>query len=238
MIDLPTYRWRNPNPTTNSGIPQAYVPFGRTAIATQPANASSVFVASTSASDVGTAYVEGITTGGYQQTASVTMTGVTAVNLSTAIATWIEITDFYISAAAVGTVSLTEDSGGGTVLGVISIGHTRPRYLGFYLDPTPSSAVDYLVDYRRQTVEMTFANDEPSLPLDFHPLCAAYARMREYEKTNNDRYDTATQEWNRWLSRLKYAVMETPDSLPVAGRQRPYGFSRLGPFFPADTWRW
>jgi len=120
----------------------------------------------------------------------------------------------------------------------ITPGAKRPRYLGFYLDPTPSAAVDYLVDYRRQTVDMVQSTDEPPLPIDFHPMCAAYARMREYEKTKDDRYAVAVTEWNRWLSRLKYAVRENADDLPVAGRQRPYGFSHLGGWFPNDSWRY
>jgi hypothetical protein len=87
-------------------------------------------------------------------------------------------------------------------------------------------------------VDMTNASDEPPLPLDFHPLCAAYARMREYEKTQDDRYAVAKAEWERWLSRLKYAVLENADHLPVAGRVRPYGSSRLGAWFPADSGRY
>lgn len=239
MLDLPTYRRRNPNPTTNSGVPTAYVPFGRTAVAVQPSAAAELFVKSTAAGDTTqVARLEGIITGGYQRTATVTLTGTVAVTLAAAITTWIEVTDFWIETAGVGTITLTQTSGAGTELARITIGALRPRYLGFYLDPTPAAVVDYLVDYRRQTVDMTLGTDEPPLPLDFHPMCAAYARMREYEKTQDDRYVMATVEWKRWLSRLKYAVMESPDDLPVAGRQRPYGFSRLGGFYPNDAWRY
>jgi hypothetical protein len=236
MIDLPTYRRRNPDPAANSGVPTAYVPFGRTAVAVQPSNASAVYVKSDAAGDTGTAYIEGVRSSGVINTDSITMTGVTAV--ASANGAYVEITDFYLSTAAVGNVTLTEDSGLGTTLASIKVGATRPRYFGFYLDPTPSAAVDYLVDYRRQTVDMVNNTDEPPLPLDFHPLCAAYARMREYEKTQDDRYAVAKAEWERWLSRLKYAVLENADHLPVAGRVRPYGSSRLGAWFPADSWRY
>jgi hypothetical protein len=237
MIDLPTYRRRNPDPATNSGVPTAYVPFGRTAVAVQPSNASGIFVKSTSASDTNSFFLEGVRTGGYPYSNSGTMTGTTAKDV-TASQDVIEITDLYLSVAAIGLITIHEDSGLGTELARIQIGALRPRYYGFYLDPTPAAAIDYLVDYRRQTVDMVNATDEPPLPLDFHPLCAAYARMREYEKTQDDRYVMAKAEWERWLSRLKYAVMETPDHLPVAGRARPYGVSRLGAWFPADTWRY
>jgi hypothetical protein len=239
QIDMPMYRRRNPDPASNSGVPTAYVPFGRTAVAVQPASALEIFVKSTAAGDTTqTAFVEGIITGGYQRTASVLLTGATAVSLSALITSWIEVTDFYLSAVPVGTVTLHSSSGIGPELARITIGATRPRYYGFYLDPTPSAAVDYLVDYRRQTVDLVQNTDEPPTPLDFHPMHAAYARMREYEKTQDDRYETAMAEWQRWLSRLKYAVNENADHLPVAGRPRPYGFSRLGGMYPNDTWRY
>jgi hypothetical protein len=236
MIDLPTYRRRNPNPTSNSGIPESYVPFGRTAVVVQPSDLSTIFAKSTDAGDTTQAvFMEGISTLNEPIASTVTLSGLTAVALTRQYS---EITDLYLSAATAGDITITEDSGVGTELAKIRIGLLRSRYYGFYLDPTPAAAVNYLVDYRRQTLDMINNTDEPPLPLDFHPLCAAYARMREYEKTQDDRYDTAAQEWQRWLSRLKYAVMETPDHLPVAGQRRPYGSSRLGPWFPADTWRW
>ena len=40
------------------------------------------------ASDTNTAYVEGITSGGYYQSKSVSMTGMTAVNISAAVSDW------------------------------------------------------------------------------------------------------------------------------------------------------
>lgn len=239
QIDLTTYRRRNPDPATNSGVTTAYVPFGRTAVAVQPSAAAELFVKSTAAGDTTQVVrLEGILTGGYQRQVTVTLTGTTAVSLATAITTWIEVTDVWMETAATGTVTLHQTSGAGTELARITIGLLRPRYLGFYLDPTPASAIDYLVDYRRQTVDLVTASDEPPLPIDFHPMCAAYARMREYEKTKDDRLAVAAAEWTRWMNRLTYAVRETPDHLPVAGRQRPYGFSHLGPWFPNDSWRW
>jgi hypothetical protein len=236
QIDMPTYRRRNPDPATNSGVPTAYVPFGRTAVAVQPADLSTIFVKSSDATDTTqTAYIEGISTLNEPFAASVLLTGTTAVNFSRQYS---EITDFYVSATPTGDISIHEDSGVGTELAKIRSGLLRSRYYGFYLDPTPAAAINYLVDYRRTTLPMINNADEPPLPLDFHPMCAAYARMREYEKTQDDRLTIATAEWQRWLSRLKYAVTENADHLPVAGRQRPYGFSRLGGMFPNDSWRY
>lgn len=236
VMSLAEYRRREPDPSTTSGMPTHVVPIGRTAVAVQPTDASSLFVDSTSASDTGTAYLEGLITGGYRRTASVTMTGTTAVDIASAISTWIEVEDFYLSANAVGTVTLHEDAEGGTELARITIGQKRPRYYAFYLWPTPASAITYYVDYRRELVELANDTDEPPLPTDFHYLLATYARMREYEKTDDTRRLVAQEEWTQGLSRLKYATQTLGEEVPVMGRGRRTGHSRLGGFYPADYW--
>jgi hypothetical protein len=237
-MSLDAYRRREPNPTTTPGTPAWYVPIGRVAVAVQPSDASEMFVKSTSASDTGTAYVEGIITGGYRRTASVAMTGTTAVSLSAAITSFIQIEDFYLSAAAVGTVTLLEDSGLGTELARITIGQKRPRYYAFDLWPTPAAVVTYLVDYRREVLDLVNATDEPPLPVDFHPLLVDYAVMREYGmKDDAARVVIAKQRFDLRLRRLKYQTQWASDELPVAGAPRRTGHSRLGGMYPADTWR-
>ncbi len=235
-MTLSEYRRYAPDPTTSSGTPTHYVPIGRIAVAVQPSNASSLFVLSTAASDTMTAYVDGLITGGYRRTAQVTMTGLTAVNLSTAISSFVTVEDVYLSSPCAGTVTLLEDSGVGTELARITIGATRPRYQGFYLWPTPSAAIAYLVDYRGALVELVKDGDEPPLPADFHYLLSAYGRMRHYERENDARHGVAQTAFMKGLSRLKYATQTGPDELPVMG-QRWIGHSRLGPYYPADTWR-
>jgi hypothetical protein len=235
VMSLAEYRMRDPDPASTSGTPTHIVPIGRVGVAVQPSDASNIFVDSTSASDTGTAYLEGLDADGGRRVASVTMTGTTAVNFSAALSL-VELEDFYISANAVGTVTLHEDASGGTELAQITIGQKRPRYYGFYLWPTPAAAVTYYVDYRRELVELVNDADEPNLPTDYHYLLVAYARMREYEKTDDSRYQTALVEWQHGLKRLKYATQTHPGDLPVMGRGAKTGHSRLGAWFPADYW--
>jgi hypothetical protein len=232
-MSLKEYRRYEPDPASVTGVPTHYVPIGRVAVAVQPTDASSIFVKSTSASDTGTAFLEGIITGGYRRVVSVTMTGTTAVNLSSAVSTFIEIEDVYLSANAVGTVTFHEDSGSGTELARVTIGQKRPRYYGFYLWPTPAAAVDYLVDYRRELTELVNDTDEPPLPTDFHYLLTAYGRMRHYEKSDDGRYKVAQEQFARGLSRLKYATQTGTDEIPKMGG-RLVGHSRLGGYYPAD----
>lgn len=235
-MSLGEYRRREPDPASLSGTTSHYVPIGRVGVAVQPSNASEIFVDSTSASDTGTAYLEGIITGGYRRVLSVTMTGVTAVSFSAAVATFIELEDFYISADAVGTVTLHEDASGGTELARITIGKKRPRYFGFYLWPTPAAAIDYLVDYRKEVVELVNDADEPPFPTDYHYVLSAYARMRHWEKADDTRFKLALAQYERGVSRLKFELSTTPDELPIAGRGNWMGHSRLGAHYPADHW--
>lgn len=237
-MSLQDYRQREPDPASMTGMPTHYVPIGRVAVATQPADASELFVKSTSAADTTqTAFVEGIITGGYMRTASVVLTGTTAVSLSAAITSFLEVTDFYVSAACAGTVTLLEDSGLGAELARITIGAKRPRYYGVYLWPTPTAAATYYVDYRREVVDLANAADEPPFPTDFHPLLVAYAVAREYEtKGDPMRSAQAFKRYRTLLSHLKYATQTLSDEIPVMGRNRA-GHSRLGGFYPADTWR-
>lgn len=234
-MTLSDYRRLDPDPSANTGTPTHYVPLGRVAVAVQPSDASELFFDSTSASDTNTAYIEGIFTGGYRRSASVSMSGTTAVSLSASFTDWIEITDFYLSAAAAGTVTLLEDSGTGTELARIAIGQTRPSYQGFHLWPTPAGANTYRVDVRRELDLLVNATDEPMLPRDFHPILAKYATFREWERKDDSRSTGARQQYELWLSRLKYRLAQTGDSLPVARADRAVGRSRLGPYYPADT---
>jgi hypothetical protein len=235
LKDLAWYRHVDPDPSTNTGTPSHVIPIGRTAVAVQPSDASEIFVDSTSASDVGTAYLEGIITGGYVRTLSVSMTGTTAVSFSATVNSFIEITDFYLSTAAVGTVTLHEDASGGTELARITIGAKRPRYYAFYLWPTPSAVVTYYADYRREITDLVNDTDEPPIATDAHPALVAYAVAREKEKTGDaEGVAMAQNRYARFLSKLKYQTQTLSDEIPVLGRGTLTGRSRLGGMYPAD----
>jgi len=222
------YVGQEPDPTSTTGISSVWVPVGQVPYAAQPSDASTLYVDSTSASDTGTCYVEGVRTGGYPFASSVTMTGATAVQ----IGTWtdiIGISKFYLSASAIGTVTLTEDAEAGTELARIPIGQTAARYLRIALWPTPSSVVTYTLDYLRQVTDFESPNDEPLLPQDFHWVIEAGAKMLEYEKTDDRRYPAARAEYQQGIRDLKWFVTQQADGGPVGGR------SQLGAWYPAGS---
>lgn len=236
-MTLDEYRRADPDPSDTSGLSERWVPLGLSPVAKQPSDASQLFLLSTSASDTNTAYVEVVTANGYRRALSVAMTGTTAVSLSAAVTDIASVEDFYLSAAAIGTVTLLEDSGLGTELARITIGQTQPHYQAFYLWPTPSAAVTYYLDYRRELDLMVQTNDEPVLPIDFHPMLVKYAAFREWELKDDSRAPVARAQYDRWLSRLKYRLAQRGDTVPVlsAGAYA-RGRSRLGGWFPEDRW--
>jgi len=157
------------------------------------------------------------------------MTGTTTVAIGT-LTDIVEITKFYLSAAAVGTVTLTEDAVGGTALSRIPIGQTHARYMRIALWPAPSSALSLTLDYVRQIEDMAENTDEPLVPRDFHWVIEAGAKMLEYEKQDDRRYPAAKAEYERGIRDLKWFVTQQADGGgPVGGR------SQLGAWYPAGS---
>ncbi len=232
-MSLGEYRAANPDETAVTGPATAWVWTGYAPIAKQPADASSLFVKSSAAGDTTqTAYLEGEITGGYPRTASVTLTGTTAVNLASAISTWVRVTKFYLSAAPAGTVTLHEDSGTGTELAQIQIGGTMQQYYTLRLYPQPTSVITYTADVTLSITDLAQSTDEPRLPRDFHDLLIAGAMVKEYEKTDDPRLPVSMARYKERLGELHYWLAETASggaTMPAAGH------SRLGPWFPAAT---
>jgi hypothetical protein len=231
-LSMQDYRLYEPDPQT--GTPTHYVWRGRQAVAKQPAAACALFVDSTAAGDTGTCYVEGVTTGGYPRSVSVSMTGVTAVNISTAVTDWIRVDKFYLSAAAVGVVTLHETASGGTEIARIGIGQTDQDYVGLTLWPTPSAVVTYTVDAVRAVTDLAQSNDEPMLPEDFHDVILLGALADEYEHMDDPRWQQATLQHEKRVGQLRYWLHETAAGTgPLNGAAAPP--SQLGAWFPAGT---
>ena len=223
--DLAWFREVDPSPST--GQPEYIIETGNVQVHTQPSDASEVFAKSTSASDTSqTIYIEGFITGGYRRTASVTLTGVTAVSLSTSITNWILIDKMYLSATAVGIVTLHEDSGSGTELSRIAIGDTWASFLSFLLYPTPSAVVTYRLDITRTIPTLSNATDEFWIHEDFHDVVIDGAEMDELVKSDDaSRYQLVRDRWLQGKKDLRAWVQDHPDWRPVMtggwGKHRP-----------------
>ena len=233
-ISLDELRRRDPA-LTALGEPSMFARGGYVDVAAQPADASELFVKSTSASDTNTAYIDGIRTGGYHKTLSVTMTGATAVSFSASFADFIEVTKFYLSQAAVGTVTLHEDSGAGTELARIPIGQTFARYQAIHWHPVPSSAITYYADVTRTIPDLINPTDEPLLPPDFHDLIGMGIRKREYELKDDTRFVVTKAEETERIAALRYFVQSTGTGTLSLRGPRKRRWSMLGPDYPEGS---
>lgn len=226
---------REVDPDPQTGTPYFWVPTGYAEVHTQPSDASAVFVDSTSGSDTGTAYVEGITAGGYFQSKSVSMTGTTAVNISAAVSDWIQITKFYLSTAAVGVVTLHEDASGGTELAKIAIGDVRANYIRFLLYPTPAAVITYSCDVLRAIPDMTNDTDEPLIPESFHDLLIDMAELKDTKKADDpSRFSMLTTMVRDAKADLKSFVTSHPDYVPNWGDDRVERAAFAGGWFPPN----
>lgn len=238
---LSWYRVTNPDPASNTGDPEYVIPLGLVAVTQVPAiTGTGLWVASSSASDtVPTVTVDARRVDGYPHSPSAaTLTGTTRVQVGggSGLTDYIDVTQFQLSAACVGDISLFDAAAAGNTLAIVPRGQTTSRYWGFILSPTPDSAITYTVDVEHEVLPLTADTDEPLLPPRFHRLLAMGARAKEYEKTNDDRYTTALAEYTRGLNDLKYIVTSPPGSIVVPGQGRDSGGSNLGGFFPEGRW--
>lgn len=226
------YRVTEPNPTINTGTPSVWVPFGYQAVASQPAAATGLWVVSTSAGDVQNAFIETVRTGGYPRVEAATaVTGVTRKALGTPLTDHIEVTKFYLSTVAIGTVSLYDAATLGNELARIPVGQTFSRYLGFALWPTPAAAITYYVDGENALPDMANATDEPPFPSRFHRILIDGSLWRYWDKKDDERAVLARKKYERGIKQLRYYVTCPPDFLPARGGEV-MGRSRFGGSYP------
>lgn len=229
------WHWVAPEPTVVTGTPGYYIPLSTQPVASQPSTADKLFVVSTNVGDTTqTVYFEIVRTGGYIETASLSLNGTTAVQLGSYTDVQ-SVSDWYLSATCLGEVKLLQTSSSGSELARITVGDTRSRYTWLALYPTPNGALTYTIDHEMEASDLVNDTDEPAwLPRRAHRLLAIGARKREYETKNDGRYTAALNEWVQGVNQLKAYVNNPPDETIVPGRLKP-GLSDLGAFFPAGT---
>lgn len=227
----------------SSGVPDFWGGPWWEPVATEPAS-TGVWVVSSSISDT-TQKVnfQGIRANGeIQALQQVTINGLTRVPIQSAVTdfAWIEM--WNLDSAAVGTISLYDAATLGNELARIPIGATSVQYQVVRLWPTPADVYAFTVQGVAEITDLTNATDVPLLPPSYHDILSAYARMKEYERTqDNTRFPIAQGEYLEGLAKLKAFVEWPPDYRPIAGGGGPLGVTwpnLPGGWYPADTWYW
>jgi hypothetical protein len=223
-------RRADPGLTAEGDPSHVYIVRGWFPVQQHPSDASEIWIKSDSASDTQDVYWEVVLESLERVSGTTTLTGVTAVQLGT-FSTAIEVVRLTLESAAVGTVTVHEDSGTGTTLASIRAGRTANRYLHVQLWPTPSAALTYRVDYTREIEDLVEDTEEPLLPPDFHHLLALGAEYEEWRKLSDDRAVMVRQDLEMELRHLSDWLWNLPDFTQGG----PVRYSRLGGWFPAGT---
>ncbi len=234
MLTRDQYRLVDPGERSN-GTPYAWVPVGLVPVMQQPAS-TGVWAVSTSALDATQILtLVGIGTNGDEIAPAVaSLNGTTRAQVGT---TYTTILQWSLSAVCVGDVSIYDASSSGNLLGRIPAGSTSVQYQGIRLWPTPGAVYTYTVDGQFEIPALINDNDVPLVPPSYHDLLSAYARYREYERTEDPRYPTAKAEFDEGVERLEATVEFPPDWHPVTGGTlQATRWNNLGAWFPGDGW--
>lgn len=239
LVQLPLQELRALNPSQNftGGYPLRYAVVGERQVQIQPAAATGLWVASSSASDTAQlAYIETTTTGGYSYRDSKAVNGVTRAQFGVVSTRTdhIQVDKFYVSAPLVGYLSLYDASSSGNELARIEPGQTFARYLTLEWNPIQTADVTEYVDYQRQIFDLVNAFDEPLLPPDFHWVMVRGALMKEYEFIDDTRIVMARSEYERGQMKLRAFVLNDGDRI-ASLRPVPVGWSQLGAMYPAGS---
>lgn len=98
--------------------------------------------------------------------------------------------------------------------------------------PIPSSTDTLDVDVVAAVTDLSADADVPVFASEFHPILSLYARMCEYEKTDDTRYTLASREYSTLVRQLRFYLRKS-DTRAVTQNGRPRGYwSQLGPNFP------
>jgi hypothetical protein len=229
-----TWIWERDPGLTLSGPPDVFAVLDYAgAVNVQPAaGGTSLYATSTSGADTTQAvYVEGIDSSGIlRQAGPVTLTGVTAVNLAAAITDWVTVNRWWITAPAVGTVTL--QSSPFVPLAKLSPGSLYPRYTQVQLNPTPTAASTFYAYGLIEVPNLSIASDQSVIPTDFVDILIEGALEREYLKREKVALaGTCRNTKERLIAELR-SYLQSPQA---AKGENANGFSALGPFYPAGT---
>lgn len=237
QVPLAELRGTDPAQAFTGGYPLRYSVVGNQAVQIQPAvTGTGLWAASSAAGDTTQhVFVESITLGGYPNpviAAGTLLTGVTRVAIG-ARTDHIDITRFYLDAAATGFVSLYDAAVSGNELARLPIGQTWSRYLAVEWWPLQTADVTEYADVQRKIYDLVNGTDEPLVPEDFHSLIVQGALMREYVMLDDSRVAITRAEYLQGCNDLSSWVMNDGDRI-ASLRPFPQRWSRLGGNYPAE----
>lgn len=237
QVPLAELRGTDPAQAFTGGYPLRYSVIGNQAVQIQPAvTGAGLWVASSAGADMTqNVFVESMTLGGYPNQsllAGTTLTGTSRVQIG-ARTDHVEVTRFYLDAAATGFVSLYDAAAAGNELARLPIGQTWSRYLAVEWWPLQTQDVTEYADIQREIYDLVNGTDEPLIPTDFHSLIVQGVLMREYVMLDDTRVAITRAEYIQGCNDMSSFVMDNGDRI-ASLRPFPQRWSRLGGNYPAE----
>ncbi len=231
MMSRDQYRLVDPG-ERSSGMPGFWVPVGLVPYLQPPASTGLWAVSSTA--DTANVVMQGIrASGDLVGPVTTALTNTSRVQLGT-ITDFVEVMSLTLSAVAAGTISIFDAATNGNLIARIPIGAKSIQYQGIRLWPTPTAAIVYTIDGQYLIPTLTNDTDIPLMPPSYHDVLSAYARMKEYERTNDPRYPKAQTEYEQGVTRLRIYAQFPADFRPISGSMNNVGWNDLGAWYPSD----
>jgi hypothetical protein len=103
--------------------------------------------------------------------------------------------------------------------------------------PVPATSKDITADVVAAVTDLSADSDVPVIKAEFHPFLSKYARMCEYETSDDDKYERTKRELDDEVKRIRYSIHQTPDHIvrPGISKQRMSRHSQLGEWTPAGS---
>lgn len=228
----------DPGLTATSATVDYWIPLRGWGAVAQPlaATGKPLYVVSDSASDGAgtTAHVETVRLGGIRAgDTSVAMNGVTRAQFGTK-SDHIEVAKFWLTAAAVGTVSLYDASSSGNIIAQITPGRTNARYFMIQLYPTVSAALSLSIDCQRTIEDLTLPNEEPLLHEDYQWILVDGPLSDELRQRDSAQADDYRKNAMTLISDLQHNLYPQEIAVQRGPQGSPERMSRLGGWFPSD----
>lgn len=206
------YKWI-PNPT-EEGNPKFYRLWEEYGVETQLDADDTIDAVSSSTADSGAGFkvtISGLDANGVFQTEVLTLNGTTVVTGSTTFSKIIQVSK---SAATTGDITITENSGGTTVV-IMKPWERSPRFkrISFYV--IPSGAISIYIEYYTRLKELVNGSDVPNLDVKWHWIIREGTLAKIYQYQNKEQsLLVAEGKYQEGLRRMKKEDLINVDYVP------------------------
>lgn len=202
-----------PNPTAE-GNPRWYRMWEEFGVETQLTADDTIDIVSDSTSDDGSTFkvtVTGLDANGVFQVETYVLDGTTVVAGTKTFSKIIQVSK---SCATTGTITVTENSGGTSVVTLASW-ERSPRFKRVSFYPIPSAIITIYLEYYTRLKELVNDSDVPNFDVKWHWVLREGTLAKTFQYQNKEQsYALAQARYQQGLRQMKREDLLTPDHIP------------------------